>query len=121
MLAAGQYIFIAGHQRAHELAPANRLRTMPLHAAKHGWCQEGGSRAHAHPTTCTGEYHNYISCLIGLPKPFKDTHTAIHHWMLMQRDVLQSLEANLQARLAVWSAPLPWLPLSKNCMNSTAR
>lgn len=34
--------------------------------------------------------------MAGLPKALKETHTAIQHFQLMQRDVLRALEANLQ-------------------------
>lgn len=44
----------------------------------------------------TGEYHHAVSCMAGLPKALKETHTAIQHFQLMQRDVLRALEANLQ-------------------------
>lgn len=43
-------------------------------------------------------YHSFVEYFTGLPKMNADTLTAINHWQVMQRDVLQALTKSLLAR-----------------------
>jgi hypothetical protein len=43
-------------------------------------------------------YHTFVEYLTGVPKMNADTLTAINHWQVMQRDVLEALTRSLVAR-----------------------
>lgn len=43
-------------------------------------------------------YHNFVEYLTGLPKMNENILTAINHWQVMQRDVLEALRKGLAAR-----------------------
>ena len=43
-------------------------------------------------------YHSFVEYFTGLPKMNADTLTAINHWQVMQRDVLEALTKSLLAR-----------------------
>ena len=43
-------------------------------------------------------YHSFVEYFTGLPKMNENTLTAINHWQVMQRDVLEALTKSLRAR-----------------------
>jgi hypothetical protein len=43
-------------------------------------------------------YHSFVEYFTGLPKMHENTLTAINHWQVMQRDVLEALRKSLLAR-----------------------
>ena len=50
------------------------------------------------PRTHSSEYHHFVNWLLGMPKQLANTHTAINNWMVMQRDVLLGMQAELKDR-----------------------
>lgn len=45
----------------------------------------------------SGAYHSFVEYVTGVPKMKADTLTAINHWQVMQRDVLEALTKSLVA------------------------
>lgn len=49
----------------------------------------------------SSDYHSFVEYFTGLPKMNANTLTAINHWQVMQRDVLEALGRSLAARTSL--------------------